>query len=49
MDSNPVELCEEEEEKALFVDSNLGTYLAISVPPDFTVALLKGICCAFWL
>ncbi|XP_039137665.1 uncharacterized protein LOC120275206 [Dioscorea cayenensis subsp. rotundata] len=42
MDSNPVELCEEEEEKALFVDSNLGTYLAISVPPDFTVALLKG-------
>ncbi|KAH7663372.1 hypothetical protein IHE45_14G049500 [Dioscorea alata] len=40
MDSNPVYL--EEEEKALFVDSNLGTYLAISVPPDFTVALLKG-------
>ncbi|KAM0938650.1 hypothetical protein DsansV1_C22g0170191 [Dioscorea sansibarensis] len=43
MDSNPVELEEEEEEEqALFVESNLGTHLAISVPPDFTVALLKG-------
>ncbi|KAJ0988220.1 hypothetical protein J5N97_006576 [Dioscorea zingiberensis] len=34
-----MELCERE--RPLFVDSNLGTHLAISVSPDITVTLLK--------